>query len=449
MSPRHRDAEDFFCGIPEVFVYLCRMNNQEVIRRKKLYYEGLESAIAQPIPEESAKKLDAIINDAENDEDYRLVLKLWKEVIAPLDVAIAFIHDNRVLPQEKELVVNEETNAPFMQPDEIYGTLKSLILPTVGEFLSVLPISSGDKKALYDFVEKGDKEGFVSLLEKTRCDTTPLARLCSHCMDDVMAGLTMTNEERSYAIDYLVGALSQNEDDENCRVAAAALQPYIEAKDKEETPESLEQFSEDYFGFLLSQLTADLHYYWNYYDLYTLKERNLIEPLFDHPLAVDLVNQIWEEYKAAFDKEPFTLPDDFFDWQHKSNTPKEFFYMDDALKKQGVDTFVAFIDWLADKGYIADDNEVKALFAYRLTGRCRPEGEELPVIEWHGRNGKSYELIYLVRFLSDRGDYRKMRRFFTGPEWVKDRDSSYANSADSEFRRKMAEFYPSICELKK
>ena len=439
-----------FCGLPEVFPYLCSMNNQEAIRRNKLYYEGLERAIAQPIPEASAKKLDAIINDTENDKDYRLVLKLWKEVIAPLDVAIAFIHDNRVLPQEKELVVNEETNAPFMQLDEIYGTLKSLILPTVGEFLSVLPIGSGDKKALYDLVEKGDKEGFVSLLEKTRCDTTPLARLCSHCMDDVMAGLTMTDEERSHIFDYLVGAISQNEDDEQCRVAAVALQPYIEAKTKKgDAPESLEQFCEDYFAFLVSQLTADLHYYWNYYELYTLKERNLIEPLFDHPLAVDLVNQIWEEYKVALDKEPFTLQEDFFDWQHKSNAPKEFFYMEDTLKKRGVETLVALIDWLAEKGYIADDNEVKALFAYRLTGRCRPEGEELPVIEWHGKNGKSYELIYLVRFLSDRGDYRKMRRFFTGPEWVKDRDSSYANSADSEFRRKMAEFYPGVCELKK
>ena len=137
---------------PKFFAYLCRMNNQETIRRNKLYYEGLERAIAQPIPEALAKKLDAIINDTENDKDYRLVLKLWKEVVAPLDVAIAFIHDNRVLPQEKELVVNEETNAPFMQLDEIYGTLISLILPTVGEFLSVLPIGSGDKKALYDLV---------------------------------------------------------------------------------------------------------------------------------------------------------------------------------------------------------------------------------------------------------------------------------------------------------
>ena len=62
--------------------------------------------------------------------------------------------------------------------------------------------------------------------------------------------------------------------------------------------------------------------------------------------------------------------------------------MDDAFKKKGVRTFVAFINWLADKGYIEDDNEVKALFAYRLTGRCRPMGKELPAIEWRGKNNK-------------------------------------------------------------
>ena len=110
---------------------------------------------------------------------------------------------------------------------------------------------------------------------------------------------------------------------------------------------------------------------------------------------------------------------------------------------------MAFIDWLADKGYIADDNEVKALFAYRLTGRCRPEGKELTAIEWRGKNNKPYELIYIIKSFSDRADYKKMRLFFQGPEWVKDRDSSYANSADSEFRRQVEKFYPFICKSKK
>ena len=118
------------------------MNNKESIRRKKLYLEGLEKAIAQPIPEASAKELDEIINDPEINEDHQAILCFWKEVLAPLDVAIAFIYNNRVLPQYKEQVIHDETEMPFVQPDEIYDTLKTLIPPTVGEFLSVLQISS-------------------------------------------------------------------------------------------------------------------------------------------------------------------------------------------------------------------------------------------------------------------------------------------------------------------
>ena len=57
------------------------------------------------------------------------------------------------------------------------------------------------------------------------------------------------------------------------------------------------------------------------------------------------------------------------------------------------------------------------------------------------------EQIYLARYLSDRPDYRKMRRFFTGPEWVKGRYSSYANSADTEIRKLKAEYYPEVCRF--
>ena len=116
------------------------MNNKESIRRTKLYLEGLEKAVAQPIPEASAKELDEIIHDPEGDEERQALLCLWKEVVAPLDVAIAFIHDNRVLPQYKEQVIHDETQMPFVPSDVMFDTLRTLILPTVGEFLSVLPI---------------------------------------------------------------------------------------------------------------------------------------------------------------------------------------------------------------------------------------------------------------------------------------------------------------------
>ena len=176
----------------------------------------------------------------------------------------------------------------------------------------------------------------------------------------------------------------------------------------------------------------------------------MIEPIIDHPLAEDLVEAIWKEYEASRMEEqndPIAIPTDFFSPTNLSNRKQEHFSSKDEVAAKGVEAFSAFINYLVEKGYITDDN--KALFAYRLTGRCRPEKEDLPVIEWHGKNNKPYELIYIIRSFSERGDYKKMKLFFQGPEWVADKDSSYADSADSEFRRFMAGLYPKICKFKK
>jgi hypothetical protein len=416
------------------------MNNKEAVRRTQLYLEGLEKAIAQPLPEVSAKELDEIINDPEGNEDHQAALCLWKEVIAPLDATIAFIYNNRVLPQYKEQIVNDETEMPFVQSDELYDTLTTLLPTTVGEFLSVLSISSGKKKELLDCIERDDKEGFISLLEKIHCDTTPLARLCSHCMDDATAGLTMTDEERIYTLEHLVGTVYGDDNNERCRDAVAQLQPHLERPDAEDTPETEEQFYADFFDYLVSQLTADLHYYWDYYDLFTLKERNLIEPIFEHPLAVDLVNEIWETYRATL---PFDLPDDYFNSKCAADD-SEHLYLKSSVESKGVDVFTEFINYVAEKGYIENSPSAKRLFAYRLSGYYRPEGD-LPPIVWNGNNGKSYELIYIIRYLCDRASYQKMRRFFEGPEWVKEKDSSYALSADTRFKLKMSELYSGTC----
>lgn len=429
------------------------MNGKDEIIKKKLYIEGLKQAIEMSLPEEAIRDVDEILQDDETEESIKETMRLWKELCGPFDNAIVFVHNNRFLVEEKENIINDDSEAVFMMPEEMFNTLSKLLKSTVMEFLSVLGIPSNEKTQLLECVENGDKDAFVSALEHAQCDLTALARLCSCCMDDSSTGAEMKGDDFTYYLDYMAGHLHEKNGADNGKMLEAIKrwQPSAEVLDDDDSDEALNRYFSDYRHFLETDLATNLHYYWDWYDDFTLKERNLIDPILGNPMAKGLIDKIWEEYQNPKPKpvEPFTLPEDFFDWQHKSDTPKEYFYMDDAFKKKGVDTIVAFINWLADKGYIADDNEVKALFAYRLTGRCRPEGEELPVIEWHGKNGKSYELIYLVRFLSDRGDYRKMRRFFTGPEWVKDRDSSYANSADSEFRRQMSEFYPEACEFKK
>ncbi len=427
------------------------MNGKDEIIKKKLYIEGLKQAIEMSLPEEAIRDVDEILQDDETEESIKETMRLWKELCGPFDNAIVFVHNNRFLVEEKENIINDDSEAVFMMPEEMFNTLSKLLKSTVMEFLSVLGIPSNEKTQLLECVENGDKDAFVSALEHAQCDLTALARLCSCCMDDSSTGAEMKGDDFTYYLDYMAGHLHEKNGADNGKMLEAIKrwQPSAEVLDDDDSDEALNRYFSDYRHFLETDLATHLHYYWDLYGDFTLKERNLIDPILDNPLAKDLIDRIWEEYKNPKPKpaEPFTLPEDFFDWQHKSDTPKEYFYMDDALKKQGVDTLVTFIDWLADKGYIAGDNEVKAMLAYRLTGRCRPEGEELPVIEWHGKNGKSYELIYLVRFLSDRGDYRKMRRFFIGPEWVKDRDSSYANSADSEFRKQMSEFYPEVCKF--
>jgi hypothetical protein len=85
---------------------------------------------------------------------------------------------------------------------------------------------------------------------------------------------------------------------------------------------------------------------------------------------------------------------------------------------------------------------VKRLFAYRFSGRMCPT--KVKPIEWHGKNGNSYELIYLVRNMTERANYRKMKSFFTSPKWVSNRDSSYARGADYHLKEALHKLYPTL-----
>ena len=354
---------------------------------------------------------------------------------------------------EKNGIINEDAaDQPFMLPDEIFKTLKTLLKTTVMEFLSVLPVGSSEKKDLFDKIVQDDKEGFSTLLEQSRCDTTTLAKLCASCLDDSFNGENIKDEDFPYLLDYMADRLEKSEADDKDLVLEAVKQwqPSSELINTDDSDETLYQYFSDYRHFIETNLRVFLFYYWDWYDDFLLKERKMIEPILDNPLAEDLVEAIWKEYEASRmedQNEPIAIPTDFFSPSNLSNRKHEHFSPKDEVVTKGIEAFSAFINYLVEKGYITDDN--KGLFAYRMTGRCRPEEEDLPVIEWHGKNNKPYELIYIIRSFSERGDYKRMKLFFQGPEWVVGKDSSYADSADSEFRRFLAGLYPEICKFKK
>ena len=426
------------------------MNGKDEISKKRLYFEGLKQAIAMPLPEEFGRDLEEIFQDNETDAAIKETLKIWIEVNGPFDSAIVFIHNNRFIVEEKDNIINSEDETPFMLPDELFNILRTLLKTTVAEFLAVLQIPSNEKVKLLESVERDDKEGFVSLLEQADCDTTALTKLCACCMDCTSTGFEMKDDDLAFYLDYMASQLHEEDgaDDGKMLEAIKRWQPSAEVLlDDDNSDEALQQYFSDYRHFIETHLATRLHYYWDLYDEFTLKERNLIDPILDHPLAVDLVNRIWEDYEANLLGGSFSLPSDFFHSKCAADDT-EHLHIKLSVEDKGPEVFTEFINYVADRGYIEDSPTVKRLFAYRLTGYDRPEGD-LPPIVWNGRNGKSYELIYLIRYLCDRGDYKKMRRFFEGPEWVKEKDSSYAHSADTEFRRRMSEFYPSVCEFKK
>ena len=197
------------------------MNGKDEIIKKKLYIEGLKQAIEMSLPEEAIRDVDEILQDDETEESIKETMRLWKELCGPFDNAIVFVHNNRFLVEEKENIINDDSEAVFMMPEEMFNTLSKLLKSTVMEFLSVLGIPSNEKTQLLECVENGDKDAFVSALEHAQCDLTALARLCSCCMDDSSTGAEMKGDDFTYYLDYMAGHLHEKNGADNGKMLGA------------------------------------------------------------------------------------------------------------------------------------------------------------------------------------------------------------------------------------
>lgn len=427
------------------------MNTLHEINKRKEYQDGLLNAFEMPLPDDLRADVNELMEDEGVSDATKETMHLWQIIVGPFVNTLAYIVNNRLILEDlPDIILDDSDDFTMMFAEDMFDVLQQLNKTTAKAFIATVKGRTGCIESLYGAMLENDKTAFVRLLRDNLCDATPLARLCRNCWEDVRKGFTIKEDEFAHYLEYM-SDLPYDDDDRDDRAmhdAAILLQPdfeHIQDLDDPDFDDHFEQYFRDLRKFHDAHFRLCVNFYQDSYEDFKPKERQLLDSLLQRPEAQVILAQ--EEKLATNDlsaEEIFDLPKDYFDWKHIPDMPTEHFYINNVVRKHGTATFVDFINYLADKGYIED--RFKELLAYRLTGRCRPEGK-LPKIEWHRKDNKSYELIYIVKSLSDRGDYKKMRRFFTGPEWEKDKDGSFAKSASRNFQRQMAKFYPEVCKV--
>ena len=431
------------------------MNSRFEINKRKEYQEGLSAAFSKSIPDNVMSDVEELLADKEVSADIKETMRLWRDFVAPFGNTLPYIVNNRFILEALPYIIQDDSNDHVaMLAEDVFDLLQRLNRATAKAFIATVKGKTGCVESLYAALLKGDKKAFVHLLSDHQSDAKPLIRLCRCCWDDVRFGTTIKEDELDPYLDYMSEMPCETDDDRSLNQAVQQVQPSwrrLLESDDADFDRDFEQYFRDCRKFYEAHFRMCVHFYQDNRTDFKADEQKLFDSILEQPDAQLLLKDSVPCIPCDADPDetkPFTLPRDFFEWPHASMMPVEHLYIKKEVVQRGASTFVELINYLAENGYIEDHPAVKALFAYRLTGRCRPEGT-LPPITWRGKNGKSYELIFLIRYLSERGDYRKMHRFFQGPEWVKDRDSSYATDADSKFKQRIEELYPEVFERKK
>ena len=162
--------------------------------------------------------------------------------------------------------------------------------------------------------------------------------------------------------------------------------------------------------------------------------------------CVDNLNLKKKRTNSAFvDLEIFKTEIDYTNYNPRELLPT----LNSGIKEGGDIKFKDFINYLAYSSCIDDDDAVKQLLVYRLTGKCRPEGD-LGKIPWNPDKLKELAFVIMYSTANSSGKYNKVRDFFEGPNYPDDISSirTIANSASLEFRRKLYDLYPKVFKLK-
>lgn len=406
--------------------------------RLRLYYKGLKKASEYHLPDNVLSAIQDNLADPRFSAVYHETVALTCNVIAPLHSVISFIINNRLIHEYLgELVEQAKEDTVLCTADDIFLSLCSVEPYTAEEIIRTVDADSATIERLRQCYQQCDRQAFSTTINENHCGLQSISWICKNIWPDTSSIFSQPAEDIFMTMDALAVTNVEGQEESTQmllrsgeRVADEALK-IMHGDDGDAQLYFTAQYenAKNALAWLRGLYTDNIK-------SFKLRERRIIEALLARPEASAI------SVTQESDGDGFCLPTDYFSQKRELGHADEHFNLRHEVVAAGSERFTKLINYLSESGYIENRLAVKHLFAYRFSGRMRPE--RVVPIEWYGRKGKGYELIYLIKMLTERGDYCKMRQLFYGPVWPKDRLSSYAKNACRNLKEHLKELYPTI-----
>ena len=423
------------------------------------------------------KEKNILVEDNDESQEALIYVNacLWTilfatKVSVPISIIASYAFGNRIFWQS----VRNNTYIPVdhrMTSDDLYRTLKTYPEERALLLLQMIPCSSSAFDSLVAGLKNDDEEMFVETVRANDCDLHQISRICY--MQSLLTSYTEINafvcrslqnqdekqqEEEVYDLLYC-----KMKDTETLFVQNKEYAEKIQKSIRRELPiEELLNLLDQETRAILSMFEKD----------FTPKELKMINNIIQTPLVEGIHSFLNELQQANLSDKPvetestdsdsdanqeFTLPDDYFESEPNVNDRLCTADVKTVIKQQGVEVFKEFINYIANEGYIENNAQTKRSFAYRLTGRCRPD-DLIERIEWKtDKDPQSYCLYCIMRYFYLRSNgrmgkqkdsnmvtskYGRMVLFFICKEQKHEND--YSKYADHPVTEKFASYMKSL-----
>ena len=324
--------------------------------------------------------------------------------------------------------------------------------------ISQIDCTNEKKSDLFDCINQRDKNKFLQIVSSMGKESSILvnaASLFKYNSYDIKDIINFVESGHSYQefyqacaddiIDYLQSEFKHN-----------YLEKYDTILNVFKTFDlSWDKSKESYGDFMLLYLSSRYDYL-EHKEEFPIDAQRIIDQYIKEPTEIDFYNELNKRgwcYKIVDDNEDSSINFDdieIFNINPSTKHSEYFNGIDVKIVSEGDEKFKQFVDYIADAGYIENTDSAKQLFTYRLTGRCRPNGE-LSVLRGNGgEKNSANELIFIVRYATDnsKDKYNKMIKFFVGPRFPSSNISACADQAKTKYRQELHSLYPDVFKIK-